>query len=229
LRITGNIDLETMRDFVETYVASIPVKTEFNQWAQPVPPIRRPEKINTVIRKGKEDKGYVYSGRFLYKNFDGNTALVCNLLSEYLDIVLIESIREKLGGTYSISGAAIFSPVPPDGEIVLEAVFACDPKRAVELNGAVEAEFAKIAAGNINAGTFDKARKALIKNWEQSMESNVFLSRTLANYRVIFGIPEKRLYERPEAYEALHPDDMRNLMKQIMQREPVTVMLYPAP
>jgi zinc protease len=226
--ITGNINLETMRDFVETYLASIPVKAEFNQWSPPAPPIQRPGKTDTAIRKGKEDKGYVYSGRFISHTFDENTAMVCNILSEYLDIVLVESIREKLGGAYSISASAALSPIPPGGEIVFETVFPCDPKRATELNGAVEAELAKIAAGNINADTFSKARKALVKNWEQSMQSNTFLSRTLANYSVIFDIPIKHLYTRPDTYEALNTGDMQNLMKLILRREPVTVILYPA-
>ncbi|MDR2659377.1 MAG: insulinase family protein [Spirochaetaceae bacterium] len=226
--ITGNIDIKTMKYLVETYIASIPEKTNFDQWAKPVPPIQRPGKTEVIVRKGQEDKGYVFSGRFISKTFDENTGLVCKVLSEYLDIVLVESVREKLGGAYSIGASASLSPVPPDGELVFEVFFACNPKRALELNLAVEAELAKIAAGNINADTFDKARKALIKNWEQSMQSNAFLSRTFANYRVVFDIPESRLYERPRMYESLRQSDMQNLMKQILQKGAVTVILYPA-
>jgi zinc protease len=180
------------------------------------------------VRKGKEDKGYVYSGRFIAKKFDENTAMLCNALSEYLDIEFVRSIREKLGGTYSISAGVSLSPVPPDGELSLEIIFACDPKRAEELNAAVEAELAKIASGDIDADTFDKAQKALIKNWEQNMQSNRFLSGTFANYDVIFNIPISHLYDRNNTYTALRSADMQGLMKQILETGPATVMLYPA-
>jgi zinc protease len=153
--------------------------------------------------------------------------MVCNVLSEYLDIILVESIREKLGGAYVIGASASLSPVPPDGELCFEVFFICDPKRAEELNTAVEAELAKIAAGNINTDTFGKAQKALVKNWEQSIQSNSYLSRTLANYAVIFNIPAEHLFQRPATYEALRQIDMQNLMKEILQHGPVSVIMYP--
>jgi zinc protease len=226
--ITGNIDREIMSSLVETYIASIPASASFNQWSSPSPPVVRPGKIDTVLRSGKEEKGYVYSGRFIAMPFDESTAMICNVLSEYLDIILVESIREKLGGAYMIGASVSLSPVPPDGELCFEIYFVCDPKRAVELNTAVEAELAKVASGSINADTFGKAQKALVKNWEQSMQSNSYLSRTLANYAVIFNIPTEHLFKRPATYEALRQIDMQNLMKQILQRGPVTIMMYPA-
>ncbi|MDR0383433.1 MAG: insulinase family protein [Spirochaetaceae bacterium] len=225
---TGNIDLKTMSDMAETYIASIPKKESFNQWVAPVPPLQRPGKTEAVVRQGKEDKSYVYSGRFIAKTFDEKTAMACSLLSEYLDIILMESIREKLGGTYSISASSSLLPIPPDGELVFETTFACDPKRVEELNGAVEAELANIASGNIDADTFGKAQKALVKDWEQSVQSNGFLSRTFANYSAVFDIPLGRLYSRPAGYESLRPADIQNLMKQILDNGPATVILYPA-
>jgi zinc protease len=226
--IAGNIDRDALAGLVETYIASIPAGEAFNDWAPLSPPVTRPEKTDSVLRRGKENKGYVYSARFLAKAFDENTSLTCNVLSEYLDIILVESIREKLGGTYTISATVSLSPVPPGGELCFEIIFICDPKRAVELNTAVEAELAKIASGTINADTFGKAQKALVKNWEQSMQSNGYLSRTLANYAVIFNIPAENLFKRPAAYESLRQADMQNLMKEILKRGPVTVIMYPA-
>jgi zinc protease len=226
--ITGNIDLKTMPDFVETYIASIPAKSSFNQWNKPVPPIQRPGKTNIIVNKGKENKSYVYSGRFVSKVFDENINDLCRVLSEYLDIVLVKSIREKLGGSYSIGAYTSFLPVPPDGEISFEVNFACDPERAVELTAEVEAELEKIAAGNIDADTFANAQKALIKNWEQSMQNNAFLSRSFANYRAIFDIPLAHLYEKPGMYGSLRQIDMQNLMKEILRQGPAVVTLYPA-
>jgi zinc protease len=226
--IIGNIDFEAVSNLVQTYLASIPQGASFNQWEQPDPAVKRPGKTDAVVRKGKEDKGYVYSGRFIAKKFDENTAMVCNVLSEYLDIVLVRSIREKLGGVYSISAGSSLLPIPPDGELRLVVFFACDPKRAVELNAAVEAELAKIASGDIDADTFLKAQKALIKNWEQNMESNRFLSHTFANYDAFFNIPISHLYDRNNTYTALRSNDMQNLMKQILGTDPATVILYPA-
>lgn len=225
--ITGNANPENVMGLVETYIASIPETEKFDLVPPLSPPIQRPAKSDFVIHKGKENKSYVYSGRFISQTFDEKTAVVCLALAEYLDITLVESIREKLGGVYTINASASVSPFPPDGELYFGTLFICDPNRAVELNEAVEAELAKIAAGNINADTFEKARKALIKNWEQSMQSNKYLSRTLANYDVIFNIPAERLFNRPDAIEALTSADVQNLMKQILRRGAVTMMMYP--
>jgi len=64
--------------------------------------------------------------------FTEEQSVVSSVLSEYLDILMTEEIREKLGGVYSISVGASVSPVP-SGELVMQVFFACDPQRIEEL------------------------------------------------------------------------------------------------
>ncbi|MDR2468476.1 MAG: insulinase family protein [Spirochaetaceae bacterium] len=223
----GNADPAVIRPLIETYLASIPPRMAFNMWDDPK--ISFPQTVDKSWQKGKEDKSIVYLGHIAQKSWSLAEAMTAEMLGEYLDITLTQEIREKLGGVYSVSPEAGLSPTPPPGELALQVYFACAPGRVEELTNAIEAEFAKIAGGIINGGTLSKARSALIKNWEKSMESNSYIARRYASYSTIFNIPLNTLSQRPALYEAVTPEAMQTMTRELLRHGLIRAVLYPAP
>ncbi|MDR2481103.1 MAG: insulinase family protein [Spirochaetaceae bacterium] len=221
----GNIDNDVMRPLVETYLASIPDGTPFGEWKNPN--IIFPRNVDKAVYKGKEEKSYVYMGHLGVKTWSMEDSMTADMLSEYLNIVLIQEIREKRGGVYSVSPNLTLSPLFPPGELALQVYFACDPNRVNELDSAIEAELAKIASGAISNETFNKAKLALIKNWESSMQSDNYISRRFSSYAAIFNIPLSYVYKRPEFYENVTAASMQALMKEVLQNGLVRAVLYP--
>ncbi|MDR2491340.1 MAG: insulinase family protein [Spirochaetaceae bacterium] len=237
---TGNINTNTLKPLIETYISSIPVKnkTVYRLDRYPDIEIKRPGTERRELHKGKDNKSLVYISRIVPKQFSITTALAANVLTDYLDIILNERIREKLGGVYSISANVGLSPIPPRkppnntegaqyGEMAMEISFVCDPKRVEELTAAVDTAVKEIADGDVNADSFKKARYALIRGLEESLQSNVYVARILANYSRLFNLDLKVVYERDTLYAAIQESDIQEIMRCLLQADELKMIMYP--
>ena len=222
---TGNLDTKTMRDYIETYIASIPRGESWNTWTDL--DITRPGKVENIIHKGKEEQGMVYMSWFSPARFTEELSVTAQVLSEYLDIRMTEEIREKLGGVYSIVVHVPVSPVP-QGELSMQVYFYCDPKRVQELSAAVINLLNQTAASAINKDVFDKAVEALKKEWETSIQSNAYIAQSYANSSVLLNLPLSRLNKRPQYFSAVTPADIQKMCARLVQGDgPARVVLLP--
>jgi len=221
---TGNLDYEAMKNFTETYIASIPAGETWNEWKDLG--IKRPGKTDRFVYKGKEEQSRVLMVWFSDSPFSDTLNAQAQVLGEYLDIQLMDEIREKRGGVYSISAGVSASPVPR-GELIMQIYFACDPKRVEELSQAVLDQLNQTAYGITDADTFSKAAEALKKEWEISMQSNSYIAQSYANSSVLLDLPLSRLNKRPKDYEAVTPENIRKICSLLLQNGPVKVVLFP--
>jgi len=158
--------------------------------------------------------------------FSDKKSAATAVLSEYLDIKLIDEIREVLGGVYSVSSWVSLSPIP-SGELSGGAYFTCDPKRVEELVSAVKEEFYKVSRGNIDDAVLQKAIEALIKEQEESIQSNLYIAQSYANSAVIYRSPLNRLDKRPALYRAVTTADLREAARELLEGSSVRLTLYP--
>jgi zinc protease len=221
---TGNIDPVVFRDLAETYLASIPQGPGLNAWADT--DYQRPERAVKEVRKGREERSGVYLGWFAPAPYSDGQSAAAEVLNEYLDITLNDEIRETLGGVYSISGAISLSLLPR-GELSGGLYFICDPKRAEELSAAAEAQIRNIAAGTVDEDAFAKSVEALIKNYEESVQSNLYIAQSYANSAVIYRSPLSRLDRRPGLYQAVTYKDIQNTAERLLKGGSARVILYP--
>ena len=220
---TGNLEPSAMRQYVETYMASIPVGDAWNTWTDfAIPP---PGKVENIVYKGKEDKSTVFMAWFSKVPFTDEVNASAQVLGEYLEIRMNEEIREKLGGVYSISANVSASPVP-QGELIMQVHFACDPRRVRELSAAVT-DLLKQAALGINRDIFGKSVEALKKEWETSMQNNAYIAQSYANSSVLLNLPLSRLNRRPRYYDAVTPADIQGICARLLQDGPAQVILLP--
>jgi zinc protease len=221
---TGNLDIKTLRSYIETYLASIPPGTTWNTWTDPG--ITRPGQTNKSLYKGKEGQSHVYLGRYVPASYSEEEWAAAAVLEEYLDIKLTEEIREKLGGVYTISDAVTLSILPPE-ELRMEIFFGCDPKRVEELCAAIEGELTRIAEGALDERTFTQARAALKKTWESAIQSNTYIAQSYANSAVIYRLPLSRLDKRPALYDQVTPEAIKGIIQRLLPAGQARVILYP--
>ena len=223
---TGNIDLNMMREYLTSYIASIPGAPEMNGWIDPG--IVRPRGIERNIYKGMDERSVVYLAWFAPgpSAFDERKNQTAAVLSEYLDILLTDEIREKLSGVYSISALASVSVIP-NGEYSLEASFQCNPSRAEELIAAVRERITNIVGQPLNTDTFNKAKEALLMQHEASMQRNLHIAQSYANSSALYDTPLARLNRRPDVIRSVTPEEVRSLCRDTLVSGPVRVVLYP--
>jgi zinc protease len=221
---TGNINLEKMKALAETWLASIPPRDAMNSWVDPG--VKRPEKAEKRILKGKEDQSMVFLGWFAPAAFSEEKSQIAAALTEYLDIILTDEIRENIGGVYSIYAQASATPVPK-GEETLSVYFFCDPRRAEELILAIRGIFASLAAGEPDGDVFNKAVEALLKEYERSMQNNSYIAQSYANSAVLHNSPLGRLNRRPDLIRSIRPAHMRDMIRELLAGGSAQVVLYP--
>jgi zinc protease len=222
---TGNLELKKVREYVESYLASIPRGKSWNTWTDLS--VTRPEKVEKIVYKGKEEQSTVYIAWFSKAPFNDELNTASQVLNEYIDIRLDNEIREKLGGVYSVSSGVYISPVP-HGELSMQVYFNCDPKRVRELQTAVIAQLNQIADGAIDSGIFIKSVEALKKEWEVSIQSNAYIAQSYANSSVLLNLPLSRLDRRPKLYDAVTQADIQRVCGQLLQGNgPAVVLLMP--
>ncbi|MDR2096346.1 MAG: insulinase family protein [Treponema sp.] len=221
---TGNINLEEMKELAQTYLASIPRATTWNTWTDLQE--GRPGRIEKRIYKGKEEQGMVFMGWFGRAEYSEEKSQAAAVLSEYLDIIMTEEIRETLGGVYSIGVQASISPIPR-GEQNLSVYFYCDPQRVQELSTAVQQQLADLADKGVDQDVFDKSVEALLKEYENSMQSNMYIAQSYANSSVLFEVSLNRLNKRPEIIRAVRPADIQAMCRELLKTGPAQVILYP--
>jgi zinc protease len=222
----GTIDNAALRSLAETYIASIPRQpSNMNEWADVR--INRPNGAQKEIRMGKEDKTQVYMTWFANETYTEEKSAAATVLSEYLNIVLDKNIREKLGGVYSIRGGVGLMTASPQQELSASVYFPCDPKKAVNLTVSVNAELKRIADGDIDAATLDKAKEALKKSLEDSLQDNSYIAASYANSVVIYKSPFSRLNKRTAYYEAVSAQAVRDIAEKLVAAGNSVIVLYP--
>jgi zinc protease len=221
---TGNIDIERMKALTKTWLASVPPKESMNSWADPG--VVRPEKAEKQVFKGKEAQSMVFLGWFAPAEFSEEKSQIAAVLTEYLDIVLTEEIREKLGGVYSIYAQASVTSIPK-GEEALSVYFYCDPRRAGELISAVREAVDSLSKADPDQDVFDKSVEALLKEYESSMQNNSYIAQSYANSSALYDSPLSRLNSRPGVIKALHPGQIRSMVRELLSGKSAQVALYP--
>jgi zinc protease len=220
---TGNVDIDALRSYTETYLASIPGGTPWQRRGDPE--IARPGKTEKQLYKGREEQSAAFIAWFTPMEYSDTGMAAARVLTEYLDIVLTEKIRETLGGVYSIFADAGLSPIP-GGELYLTLSFYCDPARAKELSAAVEAEAAAVAAGRIDHTVLGEAIAALKMDQNQSVQNNLYLARAYAQFAML-NMPLDQLEKRPALYDGVNAEALRRRAGALMPGGPARLLLYP--
>jgi zinc protease len=184
--LAGNLDLAEARRLVETYIASIPQPRRGTAWRDLG--VERPSGLDVRVTKGTDQKSLVYMAWFAPDQYSYPKFLAGRALKDYLDIKLIEVIRERMGGAYS-AGATVSYQTIPASELGLSISFGCDPARVDELCAATEGLLADAAAGRIDAADMDKVREILEKSTETDFQRNATWAATLNQLRLVRGQP----------------------------------------
>ncbi len=170
----GNIDVETFKPLVETYLASLP--TVENDETYKDNGIRAPKnKIERVIKKKLEvPKSTVsinYSGEFDYDDYFER--MNAKIIDHVLELRFTEVIREKEGGTYGVSVRLSTAKYPWEN-YKLTIKFDCDNEKAEKLKKLVYKEIEKIVKEGPSETDLDKAKKYFVKKREEGMKENRF-------------------------------------------------------
>ncbi|MCL2184689.1 MAG: insulinase family protein [Treponema sp.] len=227
---TGNLNPEKMRELTANYLASIQnpgsAEKSMNMWVDPK--IQSPQAGRRAIYKGVDQRSTVYlqwkiEAPSVFNEYRNQSA---SILSEYLDIMLTDEIREKMGGVYSIYAGASISVIPI-GENKLSVYFVCDPARADELINTVRNSIVNLGRQTLSTDTFNKAKEAMLMSHERSLQRNIHIAQSYANSFVMYNTPLNRLDLRPNVIRQVTIQDVQALCREITANNPIEIVLFP--
>ena len=175
--LTGNVDPETIKPLLNMYIGGLPSKGKpaayFDNMVRTIKGVKE-----ISYYKGAEPKSFIfnyYSGDIQYSE---DLKLKTEVLTEVLNIKIIEELREKIGGIY---GGGIFGgPVQfPYSHYNLVLQLPCGPENVDKLRSAANEEIAKIKANGPEQKDLDKVKKTMIEKFKVSIQDNRFWGQAL--------------------------------------------------
>ena len=174
----GSFTVDQMKPLVETYVASLPATHAHEQWRDTgvVAPSTVVEK---TIEKGiapRSAVAIVFHGPFQY---DPQHLLQLHTMTMLLESRLFDTIRQELGGTYSITASPDADRFPrPEYTVRIE--WTCDPARTEALAQRVFQEIDFVKSNRLGRTQMDRVRESLLREYEKNSEDNRFLLDQIA-------------------------------------------------
>ncbi len=174
----GTLDPVTFRPLVEKYLASLPSTGRKETWKDHniVPPATVVERR---VDKGLEPQGHariIFTGPFAYSQ---EQRIAIRAVASILETRLRETLREELGGTYSVSVSAGYNKFPRE-DYALTVDFGSNPDRTEELVKRVFAEVEAFKASGPTDKQVADAIEGFVRDYETSITSNNYLLAQIA-------------------------------------------------
>jgi zinc protease len=167
----GNIDPETFEPLVEQYIGALKTKKNDETWTANVPAITDKD-VTSHYTKAMENPKVtcymVYNGDM---EFNRKNQLTMQVLSDVMDIVYTEKIREDEGGTYGVGVNASLNNRPKESFMFLIG-FNTNKEMYEKLMGIAKAELQNMANQGPRPEDLKKVKEFLIKKHAEDLESN---------------------------------------------------------
>src|SRR6185369_2259713 len=169
----GSFKPDAIKPLVETYLASLPA-TRARETFRDLGIVAPTGVIEKTIEKGiapKSQVAIVFSGPFEY---DEQHKLALRAMTLVLQSRLLDTIRQELGGTYSITAAPVTQKFPkPEYRVRIE--WTCDPARTATLVRRVFDEIASLKARPLSRGQVALVHDSLLQEFEKNSQDNGYL------------------------------------------------------
>ena len=222
----GNLKLETMKPLVENYLGALPSIHRKELWRDLG--IHPPKGVvKKTVQKGIEPKSQtaiVFTGPFEYDRAHRNAIRALSLV---LGTRLRETLREALGGTYSVAVNPIYEKIP-DEEYAFMINFGSDPKRVEELVKVVFQEIEKLKTKGPTEKEVNDAREALYRQYETGMKQNNWLLSQLYFRYQLKEDPSELFINYQPSLKLLNPKAIQKAARTYLKTNNyVFVSLYP--
>ncbi|MCH5239539.1 MAG: insulinase family protein [Muribaculaceae bacterium] len=174
----GNITDETINPLIEQYIASLPTK-----------PVVAPDyKSSFPVAEGQIKNDFTYPMTApttmvfdLYSQgnlpFTLQNDIMTELTGDILGNIYVETLREEEGGTYSPSASASYDPNTGNWQIVY--VFFTNADQQAKLIARADDELQKLLKEGADEANFNKAKEAMIKQFEINSKKNAYWQSAL--------------------------------------------------
>jgi len=219
---TGAFQPDSLVPLLARYLGSLPsTGKRTGAWVAKGP--RYPPGITRVeVRKGVEPKGSVritYFTNAPIEELDQHRAgTAASILTDHLR----SSLRELLGGTYSVS-VRFGNQFPIDGYSTMTVSFGCDPTRADTLIATTLAEVERMRRDGPSAEDLAKEQEVQRRELETSLKQNGYWNGSLQTVNVL-GWDPLRILQRRERIDRLTTESVHDTFRRYFPADHYSVI-----
>jgi len=167
----GNIDPNKDKENILKYLGGLPTVNRQETWVNLGKELPKKVVHNAYTRELKTPKSTVFiafTGDFKY---DIKDRLLLDAVKEYLDIRMLETLREDQGGTY---GASVFSQSKhyPKSEYFVGVYFDCNPAKLDTMIKIVYDELSKMQNNALDDKSIHNIAENKLKDFQESKKEN---------------------------------------------------------
>ena len=209
----GNIDPEAFEPMVEQYIGSLKTKKNDETWTDKCP-LLTDKDVNCHYTKAMENPMVtcymVYNGDM---QFTRKNQLVMQALSDVMDIVYTEKIREDEGGTYGVGVNANLSLRPKETFMFLIG-FQTNKEMYEKLMGIAVAELQNVANEGPRTEDLKKVKEFLVKKHAEDLENNRYWMNSITTQERDGYNPMK---EYTDIINGITAEDVANMAKAVLK------------
>ena len=209
----GNFQLDSIKPLISKYIASLPSTGLTESWKDLG--IRPPKGVvKKDIIKGTDPKSTVtmrFHGEY---TFDRKTNHLIKTLTDVLNIVLIDKIREEHAGVYGISASPSTSKNPyPNYTISIR--FPCKPDNADTLSNAVFSILKTIQNEGVELENFEKVIETQSREMEVKIKENGYWMGAL-KYSYQYGFAPESIVDYQSRIDAVKREELQEIARKFI-------------
>ena len=177
----GNIDVDAMKPLIAQYLGALPDKQRKEAAIDrklDILPGTRVKEYAKEMQTPLATTIMVCSGKERY-NLRNNVLM--DFLTQALDMVFTDEVREKEGGTYGVNSYGSLNKYPHE-EAMMQIVYQTDPTKKEKLNTLIDELVKKMAAEGPTAEQMQKVRDYMVKQYNDNQKENSYWISSLDEY-----------------------------------------------
>ena len=209
--ITGDIEESVVKEMVEKYIGSIPSTYSREKWKNDninLPKGHTVKSVNIPFQNPKANVVVVFNEKM---KANPKNILQSKVLASILRTRYITNIREKEGGTYSVSAKAEVDEIP-EGSGTFIISFETAPEKAEHLKGLVLAELDTLIQNGVTKEEIDNVVNNMLKERNQIKTKNAFVMNTVKDY-VLNGVDNSDAKNYEKILSNIKSSDIQRLAK----------------
>lgn len=179
--ITGNVDVDTLKPLVETYLGGLPGTAKAESWKDLGINVVKGEKKVEFSKKISVPKTTVFAYHSGTVKYSLENIVLMNFLTSILDFRYTTEIREKEGGTYGVSVSGSIDKTPQE-KFYTQISFDTDPKLKDKLLKIVHREIDNLVNNGPTAEEIAKVREFSLKNRQEMLLENSYWQSLIQSY-----------------------------------------------
>ena len=210
----GNINLEEVKPLIETYLGGLPTINRKENFKDIEMDIRKGTHKNVFEKQMETPKATVISVISGHCDFTPKNNLLMAMLSQIMNMVYIETIREKEGASYGVSAMGQMNCYPKP-EANFQIYFDTDPAKREKMEQIVMSELQKVAQEGPNPEHLAKVKEYMLKQYTESIKENGYWLNQLLEY-YFSNIDMNTNYEK--LVNETTAEDVKNFAKALLDQ-----------